>query len=482
MLADILDPPQRDVFALLGYEPSPKQQQFHDAVEFDVLYGGAAGGGKSWALVAHALRAADWYPGIRIGIFRRSYDELQESITPTLQHWAYGEALGARWNANERELRFPNGSLIRLRYLEALADASRRQGGEYQLLEIDERTQMVPGAVEQLMERLRTSTASGIPVLGVRSTSNPGGASHGAVKARYIDATAYGKQAYSDEHGLTVRFIPATVDDNAHVDRGYKARLDAIPDPQRRAAMRFGSWDSFSGQVFTEWNRERHIVQSWALPESWDRVMGVDWGYTKPWAVIWLATDEDGRVWVYRELYDAQVGEHDQAKRIRNAELEDEAPLRVGDPAMWAKRGVAVSIASAYAVEDVILTPANNERLSGWQRVHSFLADAPACPHHRALGWATCPLLHVFPGCANLIRTLPNLPYSTVRTEDVDTHSEDHAADALRYALMAIGDGPEFVIPELPSPTRSPVDETSVLHRQIGPYAVPLDDEAPWLR
>ena len=484
-----LQPERMDVFSLLGYEPSAKQREFHDAQEFDVLYGGAAGGGKSYALVAHGLRAAAWYGGMRIGVFRRSYDELQESIMPVLAAWSYGEALGARWNGANREIVFPNGSVIRLRYLEALADASRRQGGGYQLLLIDERTQMVPGAVEQLMERLRTGTSSGIPVLGVRSTSNPGGASHGAVKQRYIDATDYGKRVYADEFGITVRFIPATVDDNKHVDPGYKARLDAIPDPQRRAAMRFGSWDSFSGQVFTEWNRERHIITPFAVPAEWERYLAVDWGYTAPWCVLWGAVDEDGRLWIYRELYSPGVGEHEQAKRILEAEG-DEAPYRVGDPAMWAQRGDAEAISTAYLAEGVHLNKANNDRLGGWQRIHSYLEEGPACPHHRAHGWATCPRMHILAGCANLIRTLPTLPYSLLRTEDVDTKAEDHAADALRYLCMAIGEGPGFPIFDEPKRTDlegKPLAEPfgRFIHPQqqddFGPFARKGGDDAPWL-
>lgn len=480
----LLVPERRDVFALLGYQPSPKQSSFHEATEYDVLYGGAAGGGKSKALVMHALRAADWYPGMRLAIFRRSYDELAESIIPELAAVAFGEALGVRWNASTTELRFPNGSVIRLRYLENLTDASRRQGGQYQLIEIDERTQIVPGAVEQVKERLRTRVGSGVPLLGLRSTSNPGGASHGQVKERYIDGTDYGEHVYTDEHGETVRFIPATVDDNPHIDPGYKKRLEGIPDPARRAAMRFGSWDMFSGQVFTEWRRERHVVAPWLLPASWERYMAVDWGYTAPWAVLWIAVDEDERLWVYRELYSPGVGEREQARRILAAEAdgrvatpdgeaaEPEPDLRLGDPSMAAKRGDAESIMAAYSAEGVDLEPANNDRLAGWQRIHQYLSEGPACPHHRAQGWETCPRLHVFSGCVNLIRTLPALPYDAHRTEDVDTHADDHAGDALRYALMSIGTGAEFFFPEDDRVTVSELDETTPLLTQVGPYAV----------
>ena len=132
--------------------------------------------------------------------------------------------------------------------------------------------------------------------------------------------------------------------------------------------MRHGSWDSFSGQVFTEWKRERHIVTPWLLPAMWDRTMAVDWGYTAPWAVVWAAVDEDGRAWVYREFYATLVGEHDQARRIIAAEsygraaspdgeVPEPEPYRVADPSMFAKAGDAEAISMAYADEGVDVEP-----------------------------------------------------------------------------------------------------------------------------
>lgn len=462
LLADLVDPPKIDVFGLLGYEPSTKQAEFHDATEFDVLYGGAAGGGKTKALLMEGLRASCWYPGIRVGAFRRTFDELEESLLKELALVDYASELGARWNAGKHVLTFPNGSSIRFRYLEKVKDATRRQGGEYQLVLLDERTLCPPEAVSILVdERVRTGS-SHIPVIGVRSGTNPGGPGHADVRTRFIDDPRTDDPEYpvrvvdghrSDLFGRTIRFIQAKVEDNPHLmaaDPGYVARLDSITDPARRKAMRDGDWDTFAGQVFNEWNRDRHVVAVFGPPPSWNRLMAMDWGFRSPHAVLWAAVDNDGRAWVYRELYGTQVGEHDLARRILSAEggltssgsrrrdPEERVRTRLADPSMFNKVSEVNPLATVFGAEGVVLTPATNDRLAGWQRVHSFLADGPACDLHRDLGWTTCPLLHVMECARNLIRTLPALPYDDIRTEDVDTDAEDHAPDALRYLLMGL--------------------------------------------
>ncbi|MGW2861944.1 hypothetical protein [Streptomyces sp. NPDC001205] len=450
-----------DVFGLLGYQPHAQQREFHDATEDDVLYGGAAGGGKSVAIVMEGLRACARHPGMRVLLIRRTYDELAESVFPVLGKFEYAAPLGATWNGTERELRFPNKSLFRFRYMENLVDASRRQGGQYQLLLVDEATLMPPGVVDILkFERLRSDGT--VPVLGTRSTCNPGGPSHAQVKARYIDGTGHGQRVVADEQGLTVRFVQAKATDNPHLDDGYQRRLDAIPDPQRRAAMRDGDWDQFAGMMFPEWRHDRHTVPPMTLPGQLKRFIGIDWGYSAPWCVLWGAVDEDSRVWIYREIYDTQVGEAEQARRILAAEAGGESvAARYADDAMWATRGDAKPIADVYAENGVPLTPAGKGgRVQGWQRVHSYLAEAPACAHHRAAGWETCPGLHVFSTCTELIRTLPALPHAaTGDPEDADTKAEDHAPDTLRYLLLNLGSGPEFVILDEPAvaPTAGPV-------------------------
>jgi hypothetical protein len=265
------------------------------------------------------------------------------------------------------------------------------------------------------------------------------------VKAAYIDATEYGARVVASTSGKSIRFIPSRVQDNPHLDAGYIATLEGL-EANMRAAFLDGSWDAFAGQVFTEWNRDRHVVPPFDLPATWPRYAGLDWGYAAPWAVEYAAVDEDDRVWVYAELYDTKVGEAEQARRMLALEEAHGHPVtaRYADDAVWTTRGDAPPISQAYANAGVHLVPAHKgERLTGWQRVHSYLADGPACPHHRNLGWDTCPRLHVLDGRApNLVRTLPALPYSMTasKVEDVDTRAEDHAPDALRYLLINLAE------------------------------------------
>lgn len=445
-----------DAFAVLDYQPTPKQQLFHDATEYDVLFGGAAGGGKSKALLMQGVKWCSEYPGIRGGVFRRSYKELEKSLFVELQRIGYCKQLGAVWNGTRRDLTFPNKSVLEFGYLENMADASRYLSVEYQFELFDELTLLLPDAVELVASRLR-SGSDDVPVLGRRSASNPGGVGHGAAKGRYIDPTGYGEKTYVDVRGREVRFIPSKLDDNPHINTEYARDLDGLPEAMRKA-YRDGSWDAFAGQFFTEWDRDLHVVPPFDLPAGWRRYAGIDWGYAAPWAVLWVALDEDGRAWVYDELYATKVGESEQARRILAAEERHGVDsLRYGDDAMWTTRGEAKSVALVYGDNDCWLMPAKKgERLSGWQRVRSFLANGPACRFHREQGLTECPMLHVLDGRApNLVRTIPNLPFDTLKVEDIDTKAEDHAADALRYVLINLGqpsvDG--WLEPETPTPS-----------------------------
>ncbi len=455
------------------------QELFHAATEDAVLFGGAAGGGKSIALVAEGIKWCARYPGLRVLLVRRSYDELAESILPALRKFDFARSLGGRWNGVKFELRFSQGSYFTLRYLETLDDASRRQGGSVQLLLVDEYGLMVPGVIDFLRyERLRSDGS--VPVVGMRATSNPGGASHGEVKALFVEPTQYGRRVYHDHNGASIRFIPSRAVDNFHIDPGYLGRLDAIPDPNRRAAMRDGDWDTFAGAIFPELSQERHVLEPMSLPASWDRFAGVDWGFAKPWAVLHGAVDEDGRLWIYREIYQTQTGEAAQAEMILAAEDGEAVIARYADDAMWATRGDAKPIAEVYGENGVHLTPAGKgpgSRVQGWQRIHSYLAEMPACPHHRSLGWDTCPRLHLFSTVRNLYTELKNLPYATTGSniEDADPKASDHAADALRYLTLNLGGGPQFFDSPAPPGPKAPVE----ILTPLGQWAVREDPNNP---
>lgn len=430
---------EADIFEPLGYEPTAKQRLFHDATEFDVFYGGAAGGGKTKALVMQGIRDCMKFPGIRIGAFRRSFPELEESFIAELAAMGYAKVLGARWHETKHDLIFANGSLLMCRYAKSVAEATVRQGGQYQELLIDERTLIPPEVVEFLSSRIRSGRAD-IPVLGIRSAGNPGGPGHGDMKARYVEKTQHGTVTYLDERDRAVRFIPSRLADNPHLNPEYERDLDALPVAMRKA-FKEGDWDSFVGQVFEEWNYDRHVVGRFAVPPEWRKLAGVDWGYAAPWCVLWGAVDPDGRVWVYREEYQTKMGETAQAKLILKDE-DGETVMRYADPSMWRTTGEGPTIADTYGLNGCELVPANNERLAGWQQVHRYLSEGPACLRHRQQGWLSCPMLHVLEDTApNLVRTLPTLPYDRAHPEDVDTDAEDHAGDALRYLCMGLDAG-----------------------------------------
>ena len=471
---NVLDPPQTDPFAALGYEPTPKQQEFHEATEFDVLFGGSAGPGKSLALLMEGIRCCVKYRGLRVGCFRRTFPELEESLLTELARYEYAAALGATYDRQHHDLKFPNGSVLMFRYAESMVDATRRQGGQYQLLMFDERTLTPPDVIDFLCSRLRSGAPS-IPVIGIRSATNPGGPGHSVVRQRYVDPTDHGTKTVIDQRGRTVRFIPARLADNPHINPEYARDLDALPEAMR-AAFRDGSWDSFAGMVFVEWLYDKHVVPRFSVPAQWQRYCGLDYGWTAPTAVLWAARDNDGRLWMYRELTMRKTPERDQARAILDAEAGEQVVTRAADPSMWGRAGSALPPASQYAVEGCHLIKADNDRLSGKLRVHTYLSDAPACAHHRVMGLSMCPMLHILEGtCPELVRTLPALPYDPRRIEDVDTHAEDHHYDAIRYLLLSIGVGAQFMVPD--DEAREPLADV-IGHPLAGFAHVPKPDDA----
>lgn len=451
-LADLFDPPKIDAFDLLGFVANDgPQTEFLNAFEernADIFYGGAAGGGKSFGLLAGALRACVNYPGLEAYWFRESYPNLRRSIQKTLAYYQYAKVLGATWHDRDMELRFDNGSYIAFCYIRDARQAQDYLSTSIQLLLLDERTQLRPDGVDLLYSRVRKGN-SDAPVLGVRSASNPGGIGHSAVKTEYIEATEHGEKDFTDKAGRHRRFIQAKVSDNPKVDPEEYARSLAALSPLLRQRMLDGDWNIVAGQVFSEFRFERHVVAPFNLPQSWRRWGGIDWGMRHPSAVIWSAEDNDGRLWVYRELCEPGLGEQGLATKIQEM-TGDEYVIFAFDPSMSRQVGDALPVSTVLQVAGITLQVAINDRLVGWARIHSYLAEGPACLHHKSLGWETCPLMHIFANCTDLIEALPGLPYSqTGNTEDAEKLEADpeqgrlgdDLPDALRYLVMQVNGG-----------------------------------------
>ena len=465
-LASAVNPAEVDTFSLLGYVPTPRQQEFHEASwnrADRIFYGGAVGGGKSCAALMDAIRYAANFPKIAIGMHRKSFPELDKSFIRELGKWDFAKNLAPlwngippRWNKTSKILSFPNGSIIEFMYAETVADVTKIQGAAYQLLYFDEAALNDPRVIQQLEERIRSGDRL-VPPIGARYASNPGGQAHQYFKDLFIKATDYGRHPYvyspeGSTKALTHIFIPAKLSDNPHMNADYIDSLNAIPDPQRRAAMRDGDWDATAGQFFTQWSRARHVIPieaTFNIPAEWQRYAGVDYGVHDSWAVIWIALDNDGRMWAYREYCLTDVQAPQQAQLILAAEVaaQETSVIHVADPSMWGQRGTPYSIADIYGLEGVGLLKANNDRVVGWSLCHQRLNEGPICEYHKYqkdLGlWHenSCPMFHVFESaCPKFIETVPTLPRDDIRPDDAKTRNvEDHMADAWRYVNMYAG-------------------------------------------
>jgi len=423
------------------YTASPKQAVFHTTVADEKLYGGAAGGGKTAALVAEAVTLALEYPGIPINLFRRTIPELNKTIKVEIQRQCgkYIKAGHMWWRGtsdgeNEgRSYVLENGSSIILNYCDTDADIYRYQGAEMPIIGIDELTQFPMAWVEYLLTRNRTSNHNW-PTLFLAGT-NPGGIGHGWVKARFIDPVAPGvinNVKLPDGSVKTTVFISATLDD--HPDekfkKDYNKVLQGISDPQLRRALRYGDWDVFAGQVFSEFRREIHVIDPFNIPEHWQRWRGMDYGNNNE--VLWLAKDPASeRIYVYREYRTTTFTPvEEKSRNIKQFEAGEKVSYGLADPSIWGGAGdhnTGKSVAEMFESDGVMWMPANNDRKAGLAAVHDALA----------IKKDGLPGLQIFSTCTSLIRTLPSLPYDKIRVDDVDTKADDHDYDALRYGLMA---------------------------------------------
>jgi len=309
----------------LGYTPQPKQQELHASPGNEILFGGAAGPGKSHALRFEALIWAMRVPGIQVYLFRRTFPELQKNhILPSRS--MYPDGLGEYKNG-DRRWEFSNGSMIHFCHCQYDSDVFNYQGAEIDLLVIDELTTFTEFQYDYLRSRVRSTRD--IPsqykhkIPGIICASNPGGMGHQFAKKRWVDfiGGAGLKRAPRPEGGMLRHYIPALLSDNPILnerDPGYIDRLDALPEPFR-TAYKEGDWDIFMGQAFN-FNRHQHVIKPMPVPEYAPLYMTFDWGYGAPFAILWHWIDSDNRIHVFAEDY-GWNGTPNQGLRLTDSQI-----------------------------------------------------------------------------------------------------------------------------------------------------------------
>ena len=395
--------------------PSEKQKEFLLSEAKYTAYGGARGGGKSWALRYKLILLCLKYAGIRTVIIRRTYPELRENHVGALYELAVQNGL-AEYSETHKVFKFINGSQIKLGYLDSETDLLQYQGQEFDIIAIDEATQICERAFAVLAASLRG--ANDFPKR-IYLTCNPGGVGHGWVKRLFID-----REYREGENACDYRFIPALVYDNAALMQSnpdYVKQLEMLPDELRRAWL-LGEWGAFAGQFFAEFDERIHCAEL-AVPKKSERYCALDYGLDML-AALFIAVDDEGRAYVYDEIYESGLIVSEAAEKIRAKSAQGMIFIAPSD--LWSRqKDSGKSIAELFAEGGIYLTKLRPERISGWLALKEWLK-----PDENGSA-----MMRIDRRCKNLLRTLPLLMHDARRQGDAATepHEITHAPDALRY-------------------------------------------------
>ena len=437
-------------------QPSARQKSFLTAKTRHVGFGGARGGGKSWSVRTKAKLLALRHGGIRILIVRRTYPELINNHIRIL----CAELAGiAAYHDRDKIIQFPNGSIIQFSYCDRDSDLDRLQGVEYDVIFLDEATQLSEYQMKTIIACLRG--VNDFPKR-IYYTCNPGGQGHQYIKRIFID------RSYREgEDPADYTFIQSLVTDNRALMESqpeYVKQLEALP-PKLKEAWLHGRWDIFEGQFFEDFRespdlekcaqagitpeqarvqgRWTHVIEPFDIntgdKRSWTIYRSYDFGYAKPFSCAWWAVDHDGTIYRIMELYGCTQTPNEGVKWTPDRQFEEisrierEHPwlrgrqiLGVADPAIWdVSRGE--SIADTAVRYGIFFSPGDHARIPGWMQCHYRL-------QFDENGYARC---YIFDNCKGFIRTIPQLLYDTSKPEDLDTAGEDHIADEWRYLCMA---------------------------------------------
>ena len=433
-------------------QPGP-QTAFVKSEVFEVIYGGARGGGKTDAALGDfALHANRYGAGARGLLVRRTRVALEPTVARARQ--IFGPA-GAVWAEQKSRFVWPSGARLSFRHLDHDSHADAYQGHDYSRVYVEALTQFGDSRlVDKLKATLRS--AHGVPC-GFRATCNPGGAGHNWVKARYIDAGPFNiiTETYTNPFdgtsvGLDRMFIPARLTDNPKLlanDPLYVARLAQSGSKELVRAWLEGDWDIIEGAFFDQWSASRNVCKPFVVPAPWTRFRSFDEGYAAPFSVGWwaIATDDvetpqgqliaRGAMVRYREWYGCggkpnegvRLTAEEIAKGIQQRERGETIAYGVADTSIFARKGERdPSVAERMTPFVGRQQPADKRRFDGWDQMRA-----------RIKGTEDGAMLFVFDTCRDFIRTVPVLQHDPARAEDLDTDGEDHIADETRYACMS---------------------------------------------
>ena len=400
----------------LSLSVTEKQKKFIDATASEVLFGGAAGGGKSFGQMVDALLFAIKYPRSRQLILRRTFSELDKSLIRVALS-LYPREIYTH-NSSSHTGKFKNGSCIDFGYCATENDVYQYQSAEYDVIRFDELTHFTEAQYVYLISRVRG--ANSYPKQ-IKSTTNPGGVGHSWVKRRFVDPCAP-NAVFLGSDGMQRIFIPSFLDDNRFLtesDPDYKTRLLALPERERRALL-LGDWNIFEGQYFSEFSTELHVIAPFEIPNHWRKYRTLDYGLDRL-ACLWIAVAPDGVAYVYREYCESGLPISRAATAIteRTPKSED-IYATLAPPDLWSRgQETGRSKSSIFAEFGLSFTKTSNDRESGWLAVKELLLSGR---------------LKIFSNCTEIIATLPALTVDKVRPTDCSTepHEITHAPDALR--------------------------------------------------